>query len=81
MAMEPPAHVEFTNPPTLATPPGYTQVVAVNGGRTIYIAGQVALDAKTSGRRAITGIGIAPTSYSRKPSMFSAHVRDWNTSP
>jgi enamine deaminase RidA (YjgF/YER057c/UK114 family) len=33
------------NPPTLATPPGYTQLVEVSGGRTIYIAGQVALDA------------------------------------
>ncbi|HXT36416.1 MAG TPA: RidA family protein [Chloroflexota bacterium] len=42
--MTPPAHLTFTNPPTLATPPGYTQVVVVTGGRTIYIAGQVALD-------------------------------------
>lgn len=40
----PPAHAVFTNPPTLATPPGYSQVVAVTGGRTIYVAGQVALD-------------------------------------
>jgi len=42
--MTPPAHTAFTNPPTLPTPPGYTQVVSVTGGRTIYIAGQVALD-------------------------------------
>jgi enamine deaminase RidA (YjgF/YER057c/UK114 family) len=40
-----PAHTRFINPPSLPTPPGYTQVVEVSGGRTIYIAGQVALDA------------------------------------
>ena len=43
--MTPPASTRFINPPTLPTPPGYTQVVEVSGGRTIYIAGQVALDA------------------------------------
>jgi enamine deaminase RidA (YjgF/YER057c/UK114 family) len=32
------------NPATLATPRGYTHVVDVTGGRTIYISGQVALD-------------------------------------
>jgi enamine deaminase RidA (YjgF/YER057c/UK114 family) len=42
--MTPPAHTVFTNPPTMATPTGYTHVVEVTGGRTIYIAGQVALD-------------------------------------
>jgi enamine deaminase RidA (YjgF/YER057c/UK114 family) len=42
--MEAPTHVVFTNPPSLPTPPGYTQVVAVTGGRTIYVAGQIALD-------------------------------------
>jgi reactive intermediate/imine deaminase len=42
--MTPPPHTVFTNPPTLATPPGYSQVVEVTGGRTIYVAGQVALD-------------------------------------
>lgn len=39
-----PAHTRFINPPTLFAPPGYTQVVEVTGGRTIYIAGQTALD-------------------------------------
>ena len=43
--MIPPAHTRFTNPPTLAASPGYTQVVEVSGGRTLYISGQVALDA------------------------------------
>jgi enamine deaminase RidA (YjgF/YER057c/UK114 family) len=36
--------VRFINPPTLSTPPGYSHVVEARGGRTIYIAGQVALD-------------------------------------
>jgi enamine deaminase RidA (YjgF/YER057c/UK114 family) len=33
------------NPPGLAKPQGYAHVVAARGGRTVYIAGQVALDA------------------------------------
>src|SRR5215813_1348791 len=36
--------VRFINPTQLAKPPGYTHVVEVTGGRTIYIAGQIALD-------------------------------------
>ena len=43
--MTPPAHTRFINPPTLAASPAYTQVVEVSGGRTLYISGQVALDA------------------------------------
>ncbi|GAC1436360.1 MAG: RidA family protein [Ktedonobacteraceae bacterium] len=39
-----PTHIQFINPPSLFTPPGYTQVVEITGGRTVYIAGQVALD-------------------------------------
>jgi len=39
------AQVKRTNPPTLAKPTGYTHVVDVTGpAKTIYIAGQVALD-------------------------------------
>jgi len=34
----------FVNPNTLAKPTGYTHVVIATGGRTVYIAGQVALD-------------------------------------
>jgi enamine deaminase RidA (YjgF/YER057c/UK114 family) len=37
--------VEKINPPGLPVPIGYTQVVASRGSRTIYIAGQVAVDA------------------------------------
>lgn len=38
-------NLRFVNPPELAPPPGYTQVVEATGGRTVYVAGQVALDA------------------------------------
>jgi reactive intermediate/imine deaminase len=38
------ATIKFSNPSTLSTPPGYTHVVEAAGGRTVYIAGQVALD-------------------------------------
>ncbi|HLV97784.1 MAG TPA: RidA family protein [Ktedonobacterales bacterium] len=43
--MSHPDHIEFLNPSTLAAPPGYSHVVKVTGGQTIYLAGQVALDA------------------------------------
>jgi len=36
--------VKRTNPPSLSKPTGYTHVVEVTGGRTIYVAGQIALD-------------------------------------
>lgn len=36
--------VKRTNPPALSKPTGYTHVVDVSGGRTLYISGQVALD-------------------------------------
>jgi reactive intermediate/imine deaminase len=40
----PTTNVQYLNPPTLSTPTGYTHVVQVHGGRTIYIAGQVSFD-------------------------------------
>ena len=40
------AVIERMNPAGLSTPTGYTHVVSTRGGRTIYIAGQIALDAK-----------------------------------
>jgi reactive intermediate/imine deaminase len=40
----PAPNVQYLNPPALSTPTGYTHVVQVHGGRTIYIAGQVAFD-------------------------------------
>src|SRR4029078_8857333 len=39
------AQVTRSNPPALSKPTGYTHVVEFNGpGKTIYIAGQIALD-------------------------------------
>ena len=38
--------IQRMNPPGLSTPTGYSHVVSARGGRTVYIAGQVALDAK-----------------------------------
>lgn len=39
------ANVRFSNPPTLAKPPGYSYVVEATGpGRTIYFAGQLGVD-------------------------------------
>ena len=40
------ASARFINPPTIPKSSGYTQVVEVTGGRTIFISGQVALDAE-----------------------------------
>lgn len=42
--MTPPDHVRFHMAPTLAVTAGYSHVVEVTGGRTLYLAGQVALD-------------------------------------
>src|SRR6476620_9297280 len=40
------ANVRFLNPAALSKPPGYTHVVEITGpGRTVYIAGQLGLDA------------------------------------
>jgi enamine deaminase RidA (YjgF/YER057c/UK114 family) len=38
-------HKEFIQPPGLSTPGGYTHVVTAHGGKMVFIAGQVALDA------------------------------------
>lgn len=43
--MTSPDHIQFLMPATLAPTPGYTQVVKVTGGQTIYLSGQVAIDA------------------------------------
>lgn len=39
-----PGNMRFMNPPTMPTPVGYTHVVEITNGRTVYISGQVALD-------------------------------------
>jgi reactive intermediate/imine deaminase len=38
--------IQRMNPAGLSTPTGYSHVVSAKGGRTIYISGQVAFDAK-----------------------------------
>ena len=38
------AQVRYVNPPGLAVNPRFTQLVEINGGRTILISGQVAYD-------------------------------------
>lgn len=38
--------VRRMNPPGILTPRGYTHVVSLTGGRTIYISGQIAANAK-----------------------------------
>jgi reactive intermediate/imine deaminase len=48
-----PANARFINPPTMATPRGYTHVAEITNGRTVYISGQIALD--QSGE--IVGVG------------------------
>lgn len=39
-----PENLRFLNPESMPSVPGYSQLVEARGGRTIYIAGQVALD-------------------------------------
>jgi 2-iminobutanoate/2-iminopropanoate deaminase len=38
------AGTQHINPSSLSAPHGYTHVITVDGGRTVYIAGQVPLD-------------------------------------
>jgi len=38
--------IQRMNPPGLSAPTGYSHVVSARGGRTVYVAGQVAFDAK-----------------------------------
>lgn len=43
--MTPPEHVQFLAPVAVSSIPGFSPVVKVTGGQTIYVSGQVALDA------------------------------------
>src|SRR5262249_13085900 len=43
-AQTPPQHVRIFNPPGMAKPTGYSHVAEVTAGRTVYIAGQIAVD-------------------------------------
>lgn len=44
MASDPTPQIKRLNPPELGTPPGYSQIVDVSGGRLVFIAGQAASD-------------------------------------
>ncbi len=44
MTRDPASPIIRINPPSLGTPPGYSQVVDVSANRIIFIAGQTALD-------------------------------------
>jgi enamine deaminase RidA (YjgF/YER057c/UK114 family) len=59
--------VEKINPPALPVPIGYTQVVSSRGARTVYIAGQVAVDA--------IGNVVAPGDVVGQASRAFANVR------
>lgn len=37
---------KFINPPTIATPRGYTHIVTASGGKMVFISGQVAFNVK-----------------------------------
>lgn len=46
--MTPPDHVQFLSPPAVASIPGFSPLVKVLAGQTIYLSGQVALNASGS---------------------------------
>lgn len=47
------APARFVSPPTMPRPYGYSQVVAVEGGRPVYVSGQVPLDTENN----VVGVG------------------------
>jgi reactive intermediate/imine deaminase len=61
------ASVQFVNPPTLATPPGYTQVVIAPAGRTVHISGQIALDA--------SGVVVGPGDFRAQAQQVFANLK------
>lgn len=46
-------NARFINPPAISKPTGYTHVVEVTGGKTVYISGQIAFDAAGN----VVGVG------------------------
>ena len=44
MPLTPPEHVRLLSPATLHPATGYSHIAEITGGRTIFLAGQVALD-------------------------------------
>jgi enamine deaminase RidA (YjgF/YER057c/UK114 family) len=86
--------INFVNPPELASPPGYSHVAEVRGGRIVYIAGQTALDRQgnvvgvgdfeTQANRTFENLGIALASVGCTPSelvKLTVFVRDMGGLP
>jgi enamine deaminase RidA (YjgF/YER057c/UK114 family) len=48
MAQRTTTKIRTINPPELAAPPGYSNVVEVSGSRLVFIAGQTALDRESN---------------------------------
>lgn len=46
-------NIRFINPAAISQPTGYTHVVEVTGGKTVYISGQIAFDAEGK----VVGVG------------------------
>lgn len=57
----------FINPPSLVKPTGYTHVVVAPDGRTVYIAGQVALDS--------TGQVVGPDDFKAQAERVFQNLR------
>ncbi|MBE1160909.1 RidA family protein [Dyella acidiphila] len=57
----------FSNPDTLVSPPGYTQLVEVSGGKMVFIAGQVALDA--------AGVLVGPGNFALQADQVFRNLR------
>jgi len=53
------AEKRFINPPGLLRPGAYTPTVVVTGGRTVYIAGQVAQNEKAQAEQVYRNVGLA----------------------
>ena len=58
--------VDFLNPPELCPTTGWTHIAAVSGGKTIYISGQVAVDAR--------GELVGPGGVRREPLRLAGHL-------
>ena len=73
------ADVQFSNPPTIAKPTGYSHVVEVKGpNRTIYIAGQLGYDA--AGKQGTDFREQATLVYENLKAAVEASAAKWTIS-
>lgn len=81
---------QFINPPTLLSPRGYTHVVTVEGGgKLIFVAGQVAVDAQgqlvgrgdlcAQTRQAGRNLAAALAAAGAAPPTWSRSTCTWST--